>query len=93
MLSVCAYIDLNPVSAGIVAIPEGSSHTSIKERVEHAKAEARIAEVSEIRNGSVAATAVNDGVHPTIFLGLPRGRSVDSKPNRIAVFRTHPASP
>ena len=35
LLSVCAYIDLNPVAAGIVALPEDSPHTSIKERVEH----------------------------------------------------------
>lgn len=30
---------------------------------------------------------------PTIFFGLPRGRSVDSKSKRTAVFCTHPASP
>jgi len=32
LLSVCAYIDSNPVAAGIVALPEESPHTSIKER-------------------------------------------------------------
>ena len=68
LLSVCAYIDLNPVAAGIVALPEESPHTSIKERVEHAKAEGRIADVSEIRNGSVAATAVSDGVERDLWL-------------------------
>jgi len=51
LLSVCAYIDLNPVAAGIVSLPEEGLHTSIKERVEHAKSEGRIADVSEIRNG------------------------------------------
>ena len=68
LLSVCAYIDLNPVAARIVALPEESPHTSIKERVEHAKAEGRIADVSEIRNGSVAATAVSDGVEGGLWL-------------------------
>ena len=56
LLSVCAYIDLNPVAAGIVSLPEESPHTSIKERVDHAKSAGRIADVSEIRNGSVAAS-------------------------------------
>jgi len=30
LLTVCAYIDLNPVAAGIVSLPEESPHTSIK---------------------------------------------------------------
>jgi len=68
LLSVCAYIDLNPVAAGIVALPEESPHTSIKERVEHVKATERIADVSEIRNGSVAATAVSDGLERDLWL-------------------------
>ena len=67
-MSVCAYIDLNPVAAGIVALPEESPHTSIKELVEHMKATGRIAEVSEIRNGSVAATAVSDGMERDLWL-------------------------
>ena len=55
-------------SAGIVALPEKSPHTSIKERVEHVKATGRIADVSEIRNGSVAATAVADGLERDLWL-------------------------
>jgi hypothetical protein len=34
LLATCAYIDLNPVAAGIAAVPETSEHTSIKERVD-----------------------------------------------------------
>jgi hypothetical protein len=30
LLAVCAYIDLNPVAAGIAYVPETSEHTSIK---------------------------------------------------------------
>jgi len=43
-------------------------HTSIKERVDHVKATGRIADVSEIRNGSVAATAVADGLESELWL-------------------------
>jgi len=68
LLSVCAYSDLNPVAAGIVALPEESPHTSIRERVEHVKATGRIADVSEKRSGSVAATAVSDGLERDLWL-------------------------
>ena len=30
LLAVCAYIDLNPVAAGIARTPEESEHTSVK---------------------------------------------------------------
>jgi hypothetical protein len=36
LLQVCVYIDLNPLAAGIVCLPEKSPYTSITERVEHA---------------------------------------------------------
>ena len=45
LLSVCAYIDLNPMAAGIVALPEESPHTSIKERVDHVKSTGRVVDV------------------------------------------------
>ena len=39
--ATCAYIDLNPVAAGIAEVPEASAHTSIKQRVEHVKDQGR----------------------------------------------------
>ncbi len=35
LLSVCAYIDLNPVAAGLAMTPEASEHTSLRTRVAH----------------------------------------------------------
>ena len=37
LLATCAYIDLNPVAAGIATVPEASPHTSIKQRVDHVR--------------------------------------------------------
>ncbi len=37
LLATCAYIDLNPVAAGIADAPEASEHTSIKQRIDHAR--------------------------------------------------------
>jgi REP element-mobilizing transposase RayT len=37
LLATCAYIDLNPVAAGIASTPEASEHTSIKQRVDHTR--------------------------------------------------------
>jgi REP element-mobilizing transposase RayT len=45
LLATCAYIDLNPVAAGIAKVPETSKHTSIKERVDHVKTQGRMEEL------------------------------------------------
>ncbi len=37
LLATCAYIDLNPVAAGIAEVPEASAHASIKQRVAQVK--------------------------------------------------------
>jgi REP element-mobilizing transposase RayT len=53
LLATCAYIDLNPVAAGIVQVPEASPHTSINQRVNHVKAQGRIRDVKAAEGGSV----------------------------------------
>jgi hypothetical protein len=68
LLSVAAYIDLSPVAAGIVALPEQSPHTSIKERVDNAVVQGRMEDVEQIRNGSVAAQSVSGEVEDSLWL-------------------------
>ena len=68
ILTVAAYIDLNPVAAGICRLPEQSPYTSIKERVEHLIAMGRMQDVAQIRNGTVAAQQVSEGIEQDHWL-------------------------
>ena len=54
LLATCAYIDLNPVAAGIADTPEKSDHTSVKQRVTHAAEQGRLEDLKAARRGSVA---------------------------------------
>ncbi len=38
LLATAAYIDLNPVAAGLAATPEDSTHTSLRARLDHCRA-------------------------------------------------------
>ena len=42
LLATCAYIDLNPVAAGLAATPEKSKHTSLRARLEHVKSRGQL---------------------------------------------------
>jgi Transposase IS200 like len=68
LLAVCAYIDLNPVAAGIAQVPEASEHTSIKERLEHVKRQGRTEDLQSARKGSVAGSAASAGLEEAHWL-------------------------
>ena len=68
LLSVCAYIDLNPVAAGIAPTPETSEHTSVKARVEHVKTSGRTEDLKAAELGSVAAMRVSSGLEDDLWL-------------------------
>jgi hypothetical protein len=79
LLAVCAYIDLNPVAAGLAAVPEESEHTSVKQRVEHVVAQGRIGDVKAAQAGSVAGVARSAGMEEALWLCPLEDRSgVDS---------------
>ena len=68
LLAVCAYIDLNPVAAGIATKPEDSPHTSCKARVDHVHRMGREADVQKADEGSVQAWAVCGGLEEELWL-------------------------
>ncbi|MFN8739793.1 MAG: transposase [Pirellula sp.] len=68
LVSVCAYIDLNPVAGGVAATPEASEHTSIKARVEHVVSIGRAEDLKAAEIGSVAAVRVSGGLEDELWL-------------------------
>jgi len=54
LLMTCAYIDLNPVAAGIASTPETSRHTSVRQRVQHVKSKGKLDQLKAATTGSVA---------------------------------------
>jgi len=68
LLAIAAYIDLNPVAAGIAEIPETSNYTSIKMRSEHVEAEGKAAQVQAATGGSVAGSRAAAGLEESLWL-------------------------
>jgi len=56
ILATCAYIDLNPVAAGIATVPETSQHTSVRQRVNHFKRKGKLGALKSAKQGSLAAS-------------------------------------
>jgi REP element-mobilizing transposase RayT len=54
LLATCAYIDLNPVAAGLAPTPETSQHTSLRQRVKHAKSLGKLHDLKAAARNSVA---------------------------------------
>jgi REP element-mobilizing transposase RayT len=79
LLATCTYIDLNPVAAGIAEVPEESAYTSITIRVEHAKDQGRIPDLTAAKSGSVAGSSASAGLEDSIWLcPVEDRRKVDS---------------
>ncbi len=81
LLAVCAYIDLNPVAAGIAQAPEASDYTSIKQRAEHAGEQGRVDDLAAAHEGSVGGSVAAAGLEESLWLcpiedrrGLDSGR-------------------
>jgi hypothetical protein len=47
LLATAAYIDLNPLAAGYATTPEASEHTSLRARIDHARADGTLEAVGD----------------------------------------------
>jgi hypothetical protein len=68
LLAVGVYIDLNPVAAGVAKVPETSEYTSIKQRVDHIKADDATAQLEATKDGSVAGSRAAGGLEEDLWL-------------------------
>lgn len=68
LLTVCAYIDLNPIAAGLAGTPETSRYTSVKARIAHVQRLGRVADVAAVRQGSVAASQRAEALEESLWL-------------------------
>jgi len=68
LLAACAYIDLNPVAAGIAATPETSHHTSVRQRVQHARAKGKLRQLKAAASGNAAARRAASRVEQSHWL-------------------------
>ena len=68
LLATSTYIDLNPVAAKIAEVPEASKHTSIKQRVDHIKAQDATAQLEAAKGGSVAGSQAVSGLEDGLWL-------------------------
>ena len=70
LLATCAYIDLNPIAAGIVKVPEASEHTSIKQRIDHARKSGALEKVrrAAAAPSSVAGSRIEEDIEQSHWL-------------------------
>jgi hypothetical protein len=68
LLAIAAYIDVNPVAAGIAEVPETSEHTSIKVRSEHVDGQGMTAQLEAVANGSVGGSCASAGLEESLWL-------------------------
>ena len=99
LLSVCAYIDLNPVAAGIAKTPEESEYTSVKARVDHVRRQGREEDLRAALKGSVAASAATRGLEDALWLvpiedcrELPRGQAANMESSSAKSSDANPPS-
>jgi REP element-mobilizing transposase RayT len=88
LLATCAYIDLNPLAAGIAATPETSRHTSVRRRVRHVKAKGKLPTLKAAKSGSVAGSKAAGDVEDDSWL-CPiedRGRQGSSREGMLEGF-------
>ena len=93
LLATCAYIDLNPVAAGIAEVPESSNHTSIKQRFDHAKSKGKTSALKAARQGTVAGSKAAGNLEQSHWLvpiedrrQLPGKRNKDSREGMLGTF-------
>ncbi|SIO28058.1 hypothetical protein SAMN05444166_3448 [Singulisphaera sp. GP187] len=80
LLAVAAYIDLNPVAAGLAETPEHSEHTSLRERLDHARSQDASATLSD----DLSTRTDDPGQEEGLWLA-PLNDRRESEPGRVGL--------
>ena len=88
LLATCAYIDLNVLAAGIAETPEASKHTSIKQRVDHARRKGDIGKLRVAADGSVPGSKAVGGMEQDHWLVPVEDRRVREPESREGMLET-----
>ncbi len=83
LLATCAYIDLNPVAAGIAETPEKSDYTSLKTRVENVQRQDKTELLKAARLGSVAGSQAAGNLEENLWLVPIEDRRVHTNAKTI----------
>lgn len=68
VLAVCAYIDLNPLAAGMVRLPEEARYTSLQTRLNWCARQGRLPDLQAAWQGAVAAVRKLQGSERGLWL-------------------------
>ncbi len=68
LVFICAYIDMLPVATGIARTAQSGKHTSIRQRVEHVKAEGGASDLSAARLGRLSSLKPTAGWEEGLWL-------------------------
>jgi hypothetical protein len=68
LLAACVYIDLNPVAAGISAVPEDGPFTSFEQLADHVASLGRTPDLVAAEQGSVAGSCAAGGLEKSLWL-------------------------
>lgn len=68
LLATCIYIDLNPMAAGIVKVPEDARFCSLYTRLEHCRRQGRLADLQAARRGAALGVRAAQGLETGLWL-------------------------
>ena len=85
LLAVCAYVDLNPLAAGLAELPEEAPYTSLRTRVEHCRVEGHAQILKNALEQSSSGYAITQETAAKLEAGIwlsPFARTAGAEPGR-----------
>ncbi|MCP4211010.1 MAG: hypothetical protein GY764_05970 [Halieaceae bacterium] len=68
LLATCAYVDLNPLAAGLCKLPEAAQFTSLYTRIDYCRQQGKLSQLQAAREGAVLAARQARGMEAGLWL-------------------------